>query len=68
VRERLDPGEAQALVAALSAGGTLATDDGPARSLASEYDIAVTGSIGLLVRGVVRNELSVETADTWLER
>jgi len=42
------------------------TDDGPARALAAEYDIALTGSIGLLVRGVVLKELTVETADEWL--
>lgn len=66
VQTRLDPGEAEALVAAHTAGGTLVTDDGPARTLAADYDIALTGSIGLLVRGVVLEELSVETADEWL--
>jgi len=66
VQTRLDPGEAQALVAAHTTDGTLVTDDGPARSLATEYDVALTGSIGLLVRGVVLDELSVETADAWL--
>ncbi|MXR43019.1 hypothetical protein GRX01_16940 [Halobaculum sp. WSA2] len=66
VQTRLDPGEAEALVAAHTADGTLVTDDGPARSLTTEYDIALTGSIGLLVRGVVRDELTVETADQWL--
>jgi hypothetical protein len=39
---------------------------GPARALAADYDIALTGSIGLLVRGVVLEELTVETADAWL--
>ncbi|WP_255150103.1 hypothetical protein [Halorarius halobius] len=66
VQTRLDPGEAEALVAAHTADGTLVTDDGPARALAAEYDIALTGSIGLLVRGVVLEELTVETADEWL--
>ena len=42
------------------------TDDGTARTLAVDYDVALTGSIGLLVRGVVRGELPVETADEWL--
>ena len=66
VQTRLDPGEAEALVAAHTADGTLVTDDGPARALATEYNIALTGSIGLLVRGVVLEELTVETADEWL--
>lgn len=66
IEDRLDPGEAEALVAAHTAGGTLVTDDGTARTLAADYDVALTGSIGLLVRGVVRDELTVETADEWL--
>jgi len=66
VQTRLDPGEAEALAAAHTADGTLVTDDGPARALATEYDIALTGSIGLLVRGIALEELSVETADEWL--
>lgn len=66
VQNHLDPGEAEALVAAHITGGTLVTDDGPARSLAADYGIALTGSIGLLVRGVVLEELTVETADEWL--
>ena len=66
VQNRLDPGEAEALVAAHMAGGTLVTDDGPARTLAADYDVALTGSIGLLVRGVVLGELTIETADEWL--
>jgi predicted nucleic acid-binding protein len=65
VQTRLDPGEAEALVAAHTAGGTLVTDDGTARTLAADYDVALTGSIGLLVRGVVLEELTVETADEW---
>ena len=66
VHGRLDPGEAEALVAARTAGGMLVTDDGPARALAADYDIALTGSIGLLIRGVVLDELAVKTADEWL--
>jgi len=42
IRDRLDPGEAEALVAAHTAGGTLVTDDGTARTLATEYDVALT--------------------------
>jgi predicted nucleic acid-binding protein len=68
VQTRLDPGEAEALVAAHTAGGTLVTDDGTARTLAADYDVALTGSIGLLVRGVVRDDVSIETADEWLTK
>ena len=42
------------------------TDDGAARTLAADYDVALTGSIGVLVRGVVRGDVTVETADEWL--
>ena len=66
IQSRLDAGEAEALVAAHTVGGTLATDDGAARSLAADYDVSLTGSIGLLVRGVVLGTISIETADQWL--
>lgn len=66
IRARLDRGEAEALVAAHTTNGTLVTDDGAARALAGDYEIALTGSIGLLVRGVVRGDLSIERADEWL--
>ena len=66
LQDRLDPGEAEALVAADTAGGTLVTDDRAARTLAADYDVALTGSIGVLVRGVVRGDLSIGTADAWL--
>lgn len=66
VQTRLDAGEAEALVAAQTAGGTLATDDGAARSIAADYDVSLTGSIGLLVRGVVLGTISTDTADEWL--
>jgi predicted nucleic acid-binding protein len=66
IQQRLDLGEAEALVAALTNGGTLASDDAQGRSLASSYDVPVTGSIGLLVRGIVEGQLTVETADEWL--
>lgn len=66
VQARLDAGEAEALVAAHTAGGALATDDGSARSLAADHDVSLTGSIGLLVRGVVIGAVSPDTADEWL--
>jgi predicted nucleic acid-binding protein len=67
IRDRLDPGEAEALVAADRIEGTLVTDDGTARQLASSHEIELTGSIGLLVRGIIQDELTVETANSWLQ-
>ena len=66
LRHRLDAGEADSLRGALECGGTLATDDLAARRLASEYDVPVTGSIGLLVLGIERDLLDTGTANDWL--
>lgn len=67
LRERLDPGETEALRGAVEENGTLATDDLAARRLAGELDIPVTGSIGLLVLGIKREQVDAETADEWVE-
>lgn len=67
VRDRLDRGEAAALVAVLTDGGTLVTDDGTARTVGQDRGVPVTGSIGLLVRGIREDAVSIETADTWLQ-
>jgi predicted nucleic acid-binding protein len=66
-RERLDAGEADALRGAAEHDGTLATDDLAARRLASERNVPVTGSIGILVLGIGRGHIDSETADEWLE-
>lgn len=66
VRDRLDPGEAESLLAAIEHDGTLATDDLAARRLAAEYDVPVTGSVGVLVLGVQHGVITVETANEWL--
>lgn len=68
VLDELDRGESYALSAAQGRSGTLATDDLPARELAAERGIELTGSIGILVRLVLRNELSIDEADAILER
>lgn len=65
--ERLDAGEAEAFAVAEQTDETLVTDDLAARRLAEDYGVEKTGSIGLLASGVVRNELSVETADDWID-
>lgn len=66
--ERLDPGEAQTLAVAEMSEGTIVTDDGDARSTANERGVALTGSIGLLVRFVEEGRLSAETSDKYLKR
>lgn len=67
VRERLDPGEAESLLAAIEHAGTLATDDLAARRVADQRGIPVTGSIGLLVLGVESGQIDRTTADEWLD-
>ncbi|WP_152043472.1 hypothetical protein [Salinigranum salinum] len=66
LRSRLDPGEAESLLGAITHDGTLVTDDLAARRVAAEFDVPVTGSIGLLVLGIRRDALAVETANEWL--
>ena len=67
LHEGLDPGEREALRGAVERDGTIATDDLAARRLATELDVPVTGSIGLLVLGVKREHIDSKTADEWLE-
>jgi predicted nucleic acid-binding protein len=65
---RLDPGEAEAFAVADIHDGTLVTDDGPARGLARETGVAVTGSIGVLIRALEDGQVSEADADRWLKR
>lgn len=67
IRNRLDAGEAESLIATLQYDGTLATDDLAARRIADDRNRPVVGSIGLLVLGVERERLDRETADSWLD-
>jgi len=67
VHDRLDAGEADTILGAREHGGTVATDDLAARRVADGRDLPVTGSIGLLVVGVEREEIDRETADGWLD-
>lgn len=66
--ETLDPEEAQALAVAEATDGMVVTDDGDARTKATERDVALTGSIGLLVRFVEDDCITVGTADAYLKR
>ena len=67
LHERLDPGETEALRGAVERNGTIATDDLVARRLATELDVSVTGSVGLLVLGIKREHIDSETADEWID-
>ena len=66
--KRLDPGEAQALAVSDVRNGLIVTDDGDARSIARNRDVPLTGSIGLLVRFVEDDVMTVEDADRYLKR
>ncbi|WP_162141804.1 twitching motility protein PilT [Halorubrum ezzemoulense] len=68
LRETLDPGETQALAVADASDGTIVTDDGDAREIASRREVAVTGSIGVLIRAIESGDLDAETADTHFKR
>ena len=65
-RTELDAGETESLRGAMESGGTIATDDLAARRAATQQDVPVTGSIGLLVHCISHDVLSPETADNWL--
>jgi len=65
--ETLDPGEAQALAVTAETDGVLVTDDGDARAEAKQRDVTVTGSIGLLVRFIDMDAITIETADRYLK-
>jgi predicted nucleic acid-binding protein len=67
LRDRLDPGEAEALRSAVEHDGTLATDDLAARRLTDDLNVPVTGSIGFLTLGVERGRIDSETADGWFD-
>jgi len=67
IRDRLDSGETEALLGAMAREGTLATDDLAAREMATERGVPVTGSVGLLVVGIRRDEIDASTANGWLD-
>ncbi|WP_135306091.1 nucleic acid-binding protein [Haloarcula amylovorans] len=58
----LDPGETAALAVAADRSAVLLTDDLAAREAATDRDIEVHGSIGILVLGYQRGELSKSNA------
>lgn len=66
IHRRLDEGEAESLLGAIEYGGILATDDLAARRLAADYDVRVTGSVGILVLGVRAGVITIDTANECL--
>jgi predicted nucleic acid-binding protein len=68
LRARLGTGEADSLAMASMRGWTLATDDRDARRIAAQFQVAVTGTIGILARLVEEGILDIERADGILAR
>jgi len=68
LRARLGAGEADSLAVASMRGWTLATDDRDARRVAAQFQVAVTGTIGILVRLVEEGTLDPEKAEATLEQ
>lgn len=63
---RLGPGERTCLAAAHLRHGLLVTDDRNARTLARRLDVAVTGTIGILIRLVRDGHLTHSAAEALL--
>lgn len=59
---RLDPGETAALALCAERDGVLLTDDLDARTVANEAGIEVHGSVGVVLLGYSRGELSEQSA------
>lgn len=66
VRTQLDRGEAQAFAVTDVHGGRLLTDDGDARSFATEKEVTVVGSVGVLLAAIDDEQIDEETANDWL--
>lgn len=62
---KLDYGERHTLAYARYHGYALATDDMEARKVADQFEIPYTGSLGILVRGIDRGEISLKKAEDW---
>jgi predicted nucleic acid-binding protein len=64
---RLGEGEASSIAAALERKGTVVTDDRAARNVRREFEIALSGTIGILVAGVSDALLTHAAADEILD-
>ncbi len=57
------PGEASCIACAAARGGTVVTDDRVARQACDEYNVPVTGTIGILLACRADGVISTEEAD-----
>jgi predicted nucleic acid-binding protein len=64
---RLGPGERTCLAVAHSRHGLLASDDLDARMAAARHGVAVTGTVGILLRGVQQGLLARDEANHLLQ-
>lgn len=63
LERQLDPGEAECLAVALQRGYHFLSDDFAARRLAEAKGVIVTGTIGILLKGVATGVLALAEAD-----
>ncbi len=68
LRERLNAGEAACLALATVRGYRVLTDDRDAREIAAQMQVPVSGTLGLLVRLVDQEHLTLSEADELLQR
>jgi len=68
LRERLNAGEAACLAVAAARKYRAFTDDRDARAIAAQMQIPVSGTLGLLVRLVDQEHLTLHEADKLLNR
>jgi predicted nucleic acid-binding protein len=64
---RLGAGERSCLAVAVNRNALVATDDRIARQYAKKSGLAIIGSVGILLRNVQRNNLSLNDAQTILD-
>lgn len=66
-RQSLDPGEASCLSLAITRNLVLAIDDKAGRRLGLQYKVSLTGTVGILVRGIREKYLTPSTANRLLK-
>ena len=67
LRRVVDGGEAESLAAALVQGCVFLSDDFAARELAKHHGVKVSGTLGILIRLVKSDRLSLDEADKLLQ-
>jgi predicted nucleic acid-binding protein len=68
LRVRLNAGEAACLALAVSQGYRVFTDDRDAREMAMQMQVPVSGTLGVLVRLIDQEHISLQEADDLLNR